>query len=173
VSHTSSGKLIAGRRGQTVLDTLREAGIAHTSVCGGRGRCTNCRIRITDSHQVLPPPEDLEMRALHRVGAEPNVRLACQLKPEQDISITPVLQANAAAPTTHKLAGVAGHERQITCMFVDMRDSTTLGEKKLPYDVVFILNQFLIQLDGALRQTRGHYATFNGDGLMALYGLND
>ena len=75
MSHTSSGKLIAGRRGQTVLDTLREAGIADTSVCGGRGRCTTCRIRITDSHQVLPPPEDLEMRALHRVGAEPNVRL--------------------------------------------------------------------------------------------------
>lgn len=173
VNHTTNGKLLSGRLGQTVLDTLREAGVEHASVCGGRGRCTTCRIRITDNPDSLPPPSDLEKRALQRIGAEPNVRLACQLKPLQDVKITPLLPANTAAPATRELAGVVGHERQITCMFVDMRDSTTLGEQKLPYDVVFILNQFFIQLDAALRDTRGHYATFNGDGLMALYGMND
>ncbi len=173
VSHTTSGKQLSGRRGQTVLDTLREAGIAHASVCGGRGRCTTCRIRITDSINTLPAPDDLETRALQRIGAEPSVRLACQLKPVHDVTITPLLQPNVAAPASRQLAGVVGHERQIVCMFVDMRDSTTLGEQKLPYDVVFILNQFFIQLDSALRETHGHYATFNGDGLMALYGLND
>ncbi len=173
VSHTESGKLLPGRQGQTVLDTLREAGVAHASVCGGRGRCTTCRIRVTHSAESLPEPGELETRALQRIGAEPNVRLACQLKPGQDVTITPLLSASASALTAGQQAGVAGHERQITCMFVDMRDSTALGEQKLPYDVVFILNQFFIQLDSALRDTGGHYATFNGDGLMALYGLND
>ena len=56
-------------------------------------------------------------------------------------------------------------------MFVDLRDSTALGEAKLPYDVVFILNEFFAEMSAALEETHGHYAQFAGDGLMALYGL--
>lgn len=172
ISHTPSGKLVSGRRDQTVLDTLREADIPHAAVCGGRGRCTTCRVRVTKSKSPLPPPEELELRALQRVGAGPDVRLACQLRPQIDLTVTPLVQPDAKVSAARVPAGVMGREQAITCMFVDLRDSTRLGEQKLPYDVVFILNQFFIQLDGALRATKGHYATFNGDGLMALYGLD-
>lgn len=168
ITHVPTGKQLSGRGDQTILDTLREADIQHASVCGGRGRCTTCRVKITAYESSLPEPGELEMLALQRIGAEPSVRLACQLKPRQNISITPLLHPDASAP----VAGVIGHEQQITCMFVDMRDSTRLGEEKLPYDVVFIHNQFFKQLADALHATNGHYATFNGDGLMALYGLN-
>ena len=41
----------------------------------------------------------------------------------------------------------------------------------MPYDVVFILNQFFSEMWAALEATGGHYAQFSGDGLMALYGL--
>ena len=172
ISHTPSGKLLSARRDQTILDTLNEAGIAHAAICGGRGRCTTCRVRISDTAVALPEPGELEQRALQRVRAGPNVRLACQLKPQQDITITPLLPADTAAPAARVSAGVMGHEQKVVCLFVDLRGSTRLGEQKLPYDVVFILNQFFIQLGDALRATEGHYATFNGDGLMALYGLD-
>jgi adenylate cyclase len=46
-----------------------------------------------------------------------------------------------------------------------------LGEAKLPYDVLFILNQFVHEMTKALVATNGHYSQFTGDGLMALYGL--
>lgn len=173
VSHTDSKKLVAGRKGQTVLDALRDAGIEHAAICGGRGRCTTCRIRVADCTIALPAPQPMETRALKRIAAEPNVRLACQLKPNQNVTITPLLPADATALAARQTAGVVGREQQVACMFVDMRDSTALGEQKLPYDVVFILNQFFIELDKALRTTNGHYATFNGDGLMALYGIHD
>lgn len=172
VSHTPTGRQIPARQDQTILDTLREAGIAHTSICGGRGRCTTCRVRLSDAAPSLPEPGELERRALRRVRADPNVRLACQLKPGRDVTITPLLPTDDSAPAARVSAGVMGHEQKIACLFVDLRGSTRLGEQKLPYDVVFILNQFFIQLDGALRVTKGHYATFNGDGLMALYGLD-
>ena len=55
-------------------------------------------------------------------------------------------------------------------MFIDLRGSTKLGEEKLPYDVLFILNQFFAEMSSALSETEGHYAQFAGDGLMALYG---
>ena len=57
-------------------------------------------------------------------------------------------------------------------VFVDIRGSTTLGEAKMPYDVLFILNNFYSEMTKALVATNGHYSQFTGDGLMALYGLN-
>ena len=42
--------------GLTVLETSREAGIPHASVCGGRGRCSTCRVRIVHGLEDLPPP---------------------------------------------------------------------------------------------------------------------
>ena len=56
-------------------------------------------------------------------------------------------------------------------MFVDLRDSTRLAEGRLPYDVVFIMNQFFAEMHASLRATGGYYAQFRGDGLLALYGL--
>ena len=172
LTYASTSKLISGRKNQTVLEALREAGVPHAAVCGGRGRCTTCRIRVSDHESPLEPPELLEVRALKRISMEPNVRLACQFKPTQNMTIAPLLPADVSAHAARQSLGVMGREQQVVCLFVDMRDSTALGEKKLPYDVVFILNQFFLQLDAALRETKGHYATFNGDGLMALYGLN-
>ena len=57
-------------------------------------------------------------------------------------------------------------------MFVDIRGSTALGEAKLAYDLLYILNQFFREMTKALNATNGHYSQFTGDGLMALYGLN-
>jgi adenylate cyclase len=67
--------------------------------------------------------------------------------------------------------GFEGSERPITVVFVDIRGSTGLSEGKLPYDVLFILNQFFREMSGAIADTQGHYSQFTGDGLMALYGL--
>ena len=67
---------------------------------------------------------------------------------------------------------VQGQERKVVIMFIDIRESTKLAEHKLPFDVVFILNQFFSEMADTLEDTGGHYAQFNGDGLMALYGLD-
>ena len=68
--------------------------------------------------------------------------------------------------------GLEGSERLITVVFVDLRASTTLGEARMPYDVLFILNRFFAEMTKALADTAGHYSQFTGDGLMALYGLD-
>ena len=65
-----------------------------------------------------------------------------------------------------------GSERLITAVFVDLRASTTLGETRMPYDVLFILNRFFAEMTKALAKTNGHYSQFTGDGLMAIYGLD-
>lgn len=168
--HPEAGSL-HGTVGATVLETLRKLGVPHAAVCGGRARCTTCRVRIDSGLSELAPPSDVEEIALARIAATERVRLACQLRPVADLSITPLLAADADARDAYQPGGVSGREQQVVAMFVDLRASTGLGEKKLPYDVVFILNQFFTEMSLALETSRGHYAQFAGDGLLALYGL--
>ena len=172
LTHAPSGRSMAILPGATVLETLRANGIPHASVCGGRARCTTCRIRVVDGIATLPEPAGLEAAALARIAALPGVRLACQIRPSSDIAVTPLLAADASAADGLVRGGMEGSEREVTVVFIDLRGSTTLGEAKLPYDVLFILNQFFNEMTKALVATGGHYSNFTGDGLMALYGLN-
>jgi adenylate cyclase len=169
----AGGRTMAILPGATVLETLRANGIPHASVCGGRARCTTCRIRVTSGQAALPEPAGLEAAALARIGAGEGVRLACQIRPAADISVTPLLAADSRAADGLVRGGMEGSERRVTVVFIDLRGSTTLGEAKLPYDVLFILNQFFNEMTKALVATGGHYSNFTGDGLMALYGLNE
>jgi len=171
VNHPEQDEIVS-LKGLSLLEALREAGIPHASVCGGRARCTTCRVRVGSGLSGLPVPTDLEARALVRIKAADNVRLACQLYPRSDLTITPLVMANQTMLSTLHSGGVEGHEEYVVAMFVDMRGSTNLGERVLAYDVVFILNRFFTELSNALAATHGHYAQFAGDGLMALYGLD-
>ena len=168
----ASGRSMRILPGATVLETLRANGVAHASVCGGRARCTTCRIMVTKGLDDLPPPSALEAKALSRIGATEGTRLACQIRPTSDIAVMPLLGADASAADGATRGGLEGSERLVTVVFVDLRGSTTLGEARLPYDVLFILNQFFYEMTRALVETNGHYSQFTGDGLMALYGLH-
>ena len=168
----SNGRTMPILPGATVLETLRANAIPHASVCGGRARCTTCRIRVLSGQAQLPAPAGLEAAALARISAGHGVRLACQIRPSTDISMMPLLAAESTAADGLVRGGMEGSERQVTVVFVDLRGSTTLGEMRMPYDVLFILNQFFNEMTKALVATGGHYSNFTGDGLMALYGLN-
>lgn len=167
----ASGRVITAPVGRSILEAIRDAGIPHASVCGGRARCTTCRVRVGEGFEALPPPRPAEAKALARIEAPPNVRLACQCRPRQNIAVTPLLPAGADPRMARRPGNPAGSERRIVAMFVDLRDSTRLAEGRLPYDVVFVMNQFFAEMHQALQATKGYYAQFRGDGLLALYGL--
>jgi adenylate cyclase len=157
--------------GASVLEVLRNNGVRVASVCGGRGRCTTCRIQVVAGISSLPEADAVEKRALDRIQAPAGLRLACQLRPTADLTVMPLLPPTATAAEGRRPGGLEGREQRITAMFIDLRGSTKLGESKMPYDVLFILNQFFAEMTQAIHGTRGHYAQFNGDGLLALYGL--
>ncbi len=65
-----------------------------------------------------------------------------------------------------------GKEHYIVSMFVDMRGSTKLAEKRLPFDVVFLINRFLGAASQAVLDAGGTPNQFVGDGLLALFGVD-
>lgn len=166
-----NGQILTGFPGQTILEIVRSHSVPHASLCGGRGRCTTCRVRIGAGSSELEQPSALEKFALERIGAAPNVRLACQTRPLKPIEITPLMPPDLGVDEEWREGGVSGEERDIVALFVDLRDSSQFSKHHLPYDVLFILNRFFLEMSEALTSSHGHYAQFEGDGLLALYGL--
>lgn len=173
LAYAPGNELITLQRDATLLESIRFAGIPHAAVCGGRGRCSTCRVRISKGLENLPQAEEEERRILSRITESPSVRLACQIRPTHDLKVTALVRADAEPKEATRLPGYRqGSELTVAFLFVDLRGSTKLSEERLPFDVVFILNQFFAELSHALRETNGHYAQFNGDGLLAIYGLD-
>jgi adenylate cyclase len=166
------GRFIDVVPGTSVLEASRLAGIPHAHVCGGRGRCSTCRVRVRADIGSIDPPGDAERRVLRRIGATPNVRLACQLRPRGAVEVTPLLPPFAYAMDGRRRVDFAqGSEREIAILFADIRGFTALSEGRLPYDVVFILNRYFAAVGRAVESAGGRVDKFLGDGVMALFGI--
>ena len=157
--------------GVSVLEASRLAGIPHASVCGGRGRCSTCRVRVVHGLADLPLASLTEQRVLARVGAAPDVRLACQVRPVRDVAVLPLLAPSIAAADAFGPDVRQGREQEVAVLFADLRGFTRVAEHKLPYDVVFILNRYFEAVGGAIHEAGGIPNQFTGDGVMALFGV--
>ncbi|WP_431201437.1 adenylate/guanylate cyclase domain-containing protein [Bradyrhizobium betae] len=169
-----NGKTVRVPKGLSVLEASLRHNLPHASVCGGRARCSTCRIRVIGDHAALPEPTQREAFVLARVGtADPSIRLACQLRPETDLSFFQLFMPQAVSADAHASAPTRiGQERYLVSLFVDMRGSTQLAEKRLPFDTVFIVNRFLGAVSQAVIEHGGQPNQFVGDGMLALFGLS-
>jgi adenylate cyclase len=158
--------------GPTLLEISRMHSIPHASVCGGRARCSTCRVRIDDGANHLVDPTYPEAITLASIAAPKNVRLACQIRPEHSITVTRLLRPASTGPQAVDVieADAGGAERPLAVMFLDLREFTQLSENRLPYDVVFILNEFFAATGSAIHTYGGWIDKFLGDGLLAIFG---
>jgi adenylate cyclase len=81
------GPTVSVAVGKTLLEISRSAGISHASVCGGRGRCSTCRVRVESGLDKLPSPAGAEAITLRSIEAPSNIRLACQIRPASDLTV--------------------------------------------------------------------------------------
>lgn len=169
----ANGPTVSAPRGLSLLEISRLNRVPHASVCGGRARCSTCRVRVLQGAENLPAPSDLEALVLRRIGSPVNVRLACQTRPTTDLTISTLLPADLD-PTQTTLIDkyLWGVEQEVTILFCDMRGFTKMSEGRLSFDVVFILNQFLGSMAEAIEDQGGFVDKFMGDGIMAIFGMD-
>lgn len=172
---TYPGNLVVrAKPGATLLEISRINDVPIASVCGGRARCSTCRVKVLEGEETLAPPGAAEKAVLARISADEDVRLACQIRPLQNLGVQPLVPVKAKSETSENLkdAYYWGVEQEIVVMFVDLRNFTRITESQLAYDVVHLLNSYLDQASSAIRAEGGFVDKFIGDGIMAIFGMD-
>ncbi|MEM9441343.1 MAG: 2Fe-2S iron-sulfur cluster-binding protein [Pseudomonadota bacterium] len=97
------GPEVRVKAGPTLLEISRMNDVPHAGLCGGRGRCGTCRVRIKAGLDSLPQVASIEAATLEQIGAEPEVRLACQAAPVggQSLEIERLLPAYTEPEDLH------------------------------------------------------------------------
>ncbi len=164
------GPEINASKGTTLLEMSRSNGVPHTSLCGGRGRCTTCRVIIEEGANLLHPPSSAEDRSLRAVNAPPNARLTCQIRPTDPLTVFRVFQPDGKRGRAH---ASQGKEQELAVLFLDIRGFTSRTSGQLPYDVVFLLNRFFDAVVPAVTAAGGTVDKYLGDGFLALFETRD
>ncbi|MDX1408680.1 MAG: adenylate/guanylate cyclase domain-containing protein, partial [Saprospiraceae bacterium] len=151
-------------RGTSLLEASLQANIPHAHVCGGRGRCSTCRVQVIDGLDQLPPPSNDEKELLEKIQGGNAVRLACRTRPTGACTIYPLLLPNVTLnQSLWQKRSSTGADVDVAVLFADLRGFTAFAEDKLPFDVVYILNQYFQFMGHAVETHHGKIDKFIGD----------
>jgi adenylate cyclase len=162
--------------GQTILEASLSAGIPLFHVCGGKARCSTCRVLIIEGAEYLTPPNAREKVLKDQMYFPPNVRLACQssltggpvrlkriIQDETDFGL---YVGSAAGTLTQQL----GEEKELVLFFLDIRDFTPFVETHLAFDVIHIVRKLFSVFQSIIKSNGGRILETAGDGLYAIFG---
>ena len=147
------GRTVRVPRGWSVLEASRSFHLPHASMCGGRARCSTCRVRVSAGEKACPPAAPDERAALERIGAPPDVRLACQLRPQGDLSVIPLVRTER--PNYRPTAPRRSAEREVVVLYCDFLNRAELAADHMPQDLLYVLTLYIEGLSNAIRAARG------------------
>ena len=170
-------KTIEAGTDETILQISLRAAIPHAHACGGNARCSTCRVLILEGVEHCAPRNEKEEPLDERLHFGPEIRLACQTTVTGDVKIRRlVLDDEDVQLVSQFSAGKAptsvGEEMNLAILFADIRGFTPFAERLLPYDVVHVLNRYYYEVGQAITRFGGHIDNYMGDGLLALFGMD-
>jgi adenylate cyclase len=165
-----NGPTLKAAVGPTLLEMSQMARVPHADLCGGRGRCTACRVRIEQGSASLPPASAAESAMLG--SADPQLRLACQIRPTAALTVTRLADSGHApgTATEPEMETATGVERLVAALSIRLQDHATLARTRAAYDAIFLLNQFLDAAHTAISANGGWVARMTGGGIVAVFG---
>jgi len=89
--------------GATILKAAHDAGVDITATCGGRGRCTSCRVKFVAG--AMPPPTIMDELQLGDTLVREGYRLSCQCR------VTEAITVQIAPPLDEQTFQILGAER--------------------------------------------------------------
>jgi len=137
-------------KGETILDAALSSGIPLFHICGGKGKCSTCRVLVISGSEFLSPPNTTEELLNMQMHFPPNVRLACQTTlTDGPVKVKKIIQdetdmglyvGSAAGDSTQQL----GAEKELVLFFLDIRNFTQFVESHLAFDVVHIIRKLFL-----------------------------
>jgi adenylate cyclase len=165
----ANGPVLKASTGPTLLEISRINAVPHAEACGGRGRCTVCRVRVDQGGASLPPRTAAEVQML---GAEDHlIRLACQIRPTAALTVTRL--SSTADHATEPELDTSRIERPVAALCVQMQDHTKLVGTWRAYDAIFLFNEFLDMAHAAVANNKGWIVRTTASGIVAVFGRED
>jgi len=162
---------------ETLLEAALRSGVTFAHACGGRAKCSTCRIWVVDGLEACPQRTAAETLMAERVGFTDEVRLACQLRPEGELCVRRLVLDETdlmmCSQLDRAVATRAGESKHVTILFSDVADSTSMSERLSPYDLLYLLNRYFVQVGDIIERNGGFIDRFIGDGVMAIFGIED
>jgi adenylate cyclase len=158
----------------TLLQIALKHGLPHIHACGGNARCSTCRVMVHDGLEHCDARNEAEAKMASRKGFEQSVRLACQTKVCGPVRVRRLVLDDADLEVAIASGGLTtGREAKVAILFSDVREFTRFSETHLPYDVVHVINRYFRRMGEVILAHDGLIDKYVGDGLMALFGVND
>ena len=159
----------------TILAASLREGIPHAYACGGRARCSICRISVEEGLEFCGPRSKGEQIVAERLNFNAKTRLACQTKITGDVNVRRLVVDDDDIEFTRGIAegprpASIGEEKKLAILFADVRGFTALSERMSPYDVIYFLNRYFHLTSKVIESYGGYVDNYMGDGLMALFG---
>jgi adenylate cyclase len=178
VSYLIEKKRVEAEERETILHVSLRSGISHAHACGGNARCSTCRILIVEGVDHCAPRNEKEQALAERLHFTPDIRLACQTTISDDIKVRRLVIDEEDLQLANQLTrgavlSAVGEEKKLAVLFSDIRGFTPFAEALPPYDVVHVLNRYFHQMGRVITSFGGNIDNYAGDGLMALFGMND
>ena len=174
--HFSGDKDVRTTSKVPILEASLGAGIPHTHVCGGRARCSTCRVLVSGGLDHCRPRNEAEARLARTKGFSPEIRLACQTTVSGDVTLRRLVLDDTdilfAIREGRIDPGDVGREAEVTVLFSDIRSFTAFSERALPYDVIHILNRYFETIGAIIDSHGGYIDKYMGDGIMVIFGLD-
>jgi adenylate cyclase len=164
-------RIVRVPRGWSVLEASHAFHIAHISSCGGRARCSTCRVRVVAGANSCPAPEADERATLERIGADPDLRLACQLRPRDDISIIPLTRSDA--PVNRPKVAPLETDRNVVILLCQFSNRSALECDHLAHDVLFVFTRYAESACSAVNDAGGTVSYVGHDNICAVFGLHE
>jgi len=163
---------------ETILAASLREGIPHAYACGGRARCSICRISVEEGLEFCSPRSKGEQIVAERLNFTPETRLACQTKITGHVNVRRLVVDDDDIAFTRGIAegprpASIGEEKKLAILFADVRGFTALSERMSPYDVIYFLNRYFHLTSNVIESYGGYVDNYMGDGLMALFGHDD
>ncbi|MFO1049641.1 MAG: adenylate/guanylate cyclase domain-containing protein [Geminicoccaceae bacterium] len=166
--------LEVGGPGQTILDISIAGKIPHWRECGGRGKCSTCRVRVLDGAANLSPANAIERRLATARKWDPTIRLACQAQVLGDVTLERVLLSGAdiSQLQIETLDTRTGVDQSVAILFCDMRNFSGFAESHSAFDVVHVLNRFFASVGEPILLNGGVINLYVGDEISGSFGLD-
>ena len=161
-----------------LLEVAVAAGVAIPHLCGGRARCSTCRVRIIEGAAALAGRTEPETAMAAKLDFPDEIRLACQTEATGSVRLwrlvldTIDIEMASQLGEGHYVGPVGREVETAAVMFTDVAGFTTMAEMLPAYDVVHILNRFFSRVGEAVAVHGGRIDNYMGDGVLAVFGID-